>query len=409
MNAFRKATSVVQLREAWRSKSKKLRASCFGVDRISASTFEEKLERNIRALHRDLIDVEQPYKSSGLLAIAKRKPNSTKYRIICVPTLSDRLVQFSILQELKPKLQAMGIDNSVSYGIAEGRDKSVIGARVFACSARSKHPWVYKTDIQQFFDNLERDRLREALSRVVKQPTLLPLIEKFIDTEITDGFDKRWRQIAVENGIVWGKGVRQGMPLSPLLAGAYLRDFDRQLAKSGVPVARYVDDIVAFFDTEAEAKGFHARISDALAAIGLNIGEPNVSGSKTTITAPSQPAEFLGMEIAYKPGGGYRLQVSKTCIADAAQKLRDAGQIDYLLEKRISLTSMGRYFESVIQGYLNAYDAANNRDDLRIAITTAADTAQANVLKDLFGKKKLQSLNDKQLRFVGINGRQLLS
>ena len=50
----------------------------------------------------------------------------------------------------------------------------------------------------------------------------------------------------MENGLLvkTKEGSPQGGPLSPLLANTYLNEYDREMASRGVPVIRYVDDIV---------------------------------------------------------------------------------------------------------------------------------------------------------------------
>lgn len=402
MNAFERAVTRDNLTSIWRDKFKKLKRSCFGVDRVSAEKFEMNRAREIREIRSRLFEEKAPFASAGLLALAKKKPNSQKYRIICVPTMADRLIQFALLRTLKGKLKAMGVDNSISFGIAEGAERGVDGARKFACTARDRHPWVYKTDIAQFFDNIERGELSLSMSRVIRQPSLLKYLEVFLQTEITEGFDRNWRAIASANGIQKGRGLRQGMPLSPLLAGVYLRDFDRLLAKSNVPVARYVDDIVAFFDTEAAARSFHNRILDALAPLGLSLAPLDCDGSKTQIIAPGKPASFLGMEICRSPAGSHRLQVSADCIADCVKRIQDAGNLDFLAEKKVRLTGMGQYFHSIVNGYVHAYSEAKNRDDLRAGVKHASQTAQAVILRELFGRERLESLSPKQFDFLGV-------
>ncbi len=375
---------------------------------MTADKFELNRAREIREIRARLGHERGEFKSSGLLALAKKKPDSEKYRIICVPTMADRLIQFALLRTLKSKLKAMGLDNPVSYGIAEGADRGVKGARDFACAERDKHPWVYKTDIQQFFDNIQRDQLVECLARVIRQPSLLKYLEVYLCTEISDGFDRNWNTIVRANGIVRGRGVRQGMPLSPLFAGAYLRDFDRAMNRSRIPVARYVDDIVAFFDSERAARDFHNRISDQLGLIGLTIGEPGAERSKTAIIPPGEPAPFLGMDICKSPTGAHRLQVSRECIADCVSRVQSAGDIDYLAEKNIRLTGMGQYFRSITNGYVHAYAEARNCDDLKAGVEHAAQSAQATILRDLFGRKTLASLSPRQFNFLGIDRDSIL-
>ncbi len=302
----------------------------------------------------------------------------------------------------------MGVDNPVAFGLAPGPERSVLGARKFACSARNERPWVYKADVHKFFDNVERSTLQDAVSRTVRQRSLVPLLHSFLATEIEDGAEKGWRSIVWEAGIRGGLGVRQGMPLSPFYAGVYLRDLDRRLIKRRVPVARYVDDIVAFFASEAEARTFHRFLKSALDDLGLAIGEPGAVGSKTIIYMPDEPAAFLGMELSRLGTGSYQLRVPPSNIVKIAERIASCGNAPALLERKVGLTTMGNYFNSVTSGYLNAYSAAQNRDDLRTAIQNAAATAQANILRDLLGADHLQRLSQTDLKFLGVDQEILL-
>lgn len=331
--------------------------SCFGADRVSGVVFERTLHKQLREIQYRLGIGSRNganFKPHGLLAIAKPKENGSGNRIICVPTVADRLLQFSILNQLRPKLGAMGLDNPVAFGLAPGLDRSVLGARKFACSARNERPWVYKADVHKFFDNVGRSVLQDAVDRTVRQRSLIPVLKSFLATEITDGADKGWRAIVSEAGIRSGHGVRQGMPLSPFYAGVYLRDFDRMLLKCKVPAARYVDDIVAFFEREADARAFHTVLKSALDDIGLSVGEPGAPGSKTIIYAPDEPAAFLGMELNRREGSAYQLRISTSNIDKIVDRIKACGSASALLARNVSLTTMGSYFKAVIEGYLNA-------------------------------------------------------
>ena len=297
----------------------------------------------------------------------------------------------------------MGVDNPVAFGLAPGPERSVLGARKFACSARNERPWVYKADVHKFFDNVQRSTLQGALSRTVRQRSLIPILNSFLATEIEDGVDKGWRSIVSEAGIRGGLGVRQGMPLSPFYAGVYLRDLDRRLVKRRVPVARYVDDIVAFFASEAEALTFHVFLKSALNDLGLAIGEPGAAGSKTIIYAPDEPATFLGMELNKLGSGSYQLRISNSNIVKIAERIGRCDNALALLERNVRLTTMGSYFKSLATGYLNAYSAAQNRDDLRTAIEHAAATSQAKILGNLLGADHLQRLSQADLKFLGLD------
>ena len=398
MNALKSVSSPKMLTAVWHEQKRKLKGSCFGVDRLSSRAFESELFQRIKEIEKRLSGSFEPM---GLLAIPKEKPTGG-HRVICVPTFSDRLIQFSVLRVLKPRLQRMGLDNSVSFGLAPGLDRSVLGARKQACKFREARPWVYKADIQKFFDTIDRTTLIKAVEQVVPHKSLIPLLTAIVGTEISDGFESGWKEIVSQAGITKGVGIRQGMPLSPLLAGAYLRGVDRQIIKSRALVVRYVDDIAAFFQSEAECRKFHTVLRDALARIGLSIGEIDEPESKTRIYRPDQPADFLGMEIVTSPNGKCRLLLSEKAMTKIETKIAELAVAERLFRKKVTLTTMGSYFQSVRMGYINAYDAAENRDELSERLETYISGAQETVLIALFGDR-LDQLSTGDRKFIGID------
>jgi len=52
-------------------------------------------------------------------------------------------------------------------------------------------------------------------------------------------------------------GVRQGMPLSPILANLVLAEFDREVERAAIEMVRYVDDFLIFFASKAAANAGH--------------------------------------------------------------------------------------------------------------------------------------------------------
>lgn len=384
------------LHAVWKERRGRLRSSCFGIDRLTGRTFENGAIGRIAALSDRL---RADFNPSGLLAIPKPKDGGG-HRVICVPTIADRLVQFSILAQLKPRLMSVGLDNAVSYGLAPTRQKSVIGARNFACKARTERGWVYKTDIHKFFDNLDRERVYDAIRRTVPQRSLRPLIAKFANCEVTDGIQPGWKNIVSEAGLVSGVGVRQGMPLSPFLAGAYLKSFDQWLIRTGIPAARYVDDIVMFFDTEKSARDFHPRMVAKMSSLGLKVGEIDDPKSKTQLYAPHQPADFLGMEVS-KTAAGYCLRVSKSTQDKIGARIASLGTVAALVDRKVHLTTLGIFLNSIRFGYLNAYDGADNLTEFGDELVALCNGAKHSVLIELFGNK-LGELTDAEKAFVGL-------
>lgn len=405
MNAFQSATSYASLEHAWKYRRFDLKRSCFGIDRVNGNTFERNLGRELQRIVRR---ISTNFKPDDLLALVKPKPNGG-FRIICVPTIADRIVQFSILNELRPSFRTMGLDNSVSFGLVQGRERSVFGARDLACKIRAERPWVYKTDIHKFFDNIPRQSLRQSLNVVVRKSSLRPILDDFMCAEIGDGLEPNWKRVVSEAGIRKGLGIRQGMPLSSFFAGVYLRNLDQSLVRSGSKTIRYVDDVISFFETEVEALAFHSWLKGKLLAVGLEIGDPDSENSKTKIYSPQQSADFLGMELNPKIVGGYQLRIGRRSLDKIVQSIADACSPSALLDRKVSLTNMGTYFDSVRAGYINAYTGAHNRDELRDAIDSAIKRSQRKVLEHLFGRQRLSSFGRSDLKFLGIDDDNVLN
>jgi RNA-directed DNA polymerase len=89
-------------------------------------------------------------------------------------------------------------------------------------------------------------------------------------------------------GLCHSKGVMAGTPLAPLLATLYLRDLDHEVASTGATYARYSDDILVLAPS-ADLPGLERLIRDRLGDRGLQVNE-----SKSAVTAPGQPWDFLG-------------------------------------------------------------------------------------------------------------------
>ncbi len=234
------------------------------------------------------------------------KPNSTKDRLICVPTVRDRIVQRSALTFLTKKYRSL-LANDISYGFVEGR--SVAEAASRACDLRKSRRWVYKTDISAFFDTVGRDRLAEALKRRIKERSLWPLLLGAGACEVAADRPGVTAKLA-KTGIKEGVGVRQGMPLSPFFANLFLYGFDREVIKRKFAAVRYADDLIFLADSESQCVEIDEFCRAEFSKIGLTI--PLLSAAtKTFIREPGQEAEFLGLGLRAN-SGQYELILMKS-------------------------------------------------------------------------------------------------
>lgn len=226
-----------------------------GVDGVSPLTFKANLPVYLEKIRIDLI--KKQYQFQPLKAFFIDKGNG-KERIICVPTVRDRLVQrlmaYHIIKKYDPlrktHVDLMDICNPRSFGInGEGHIKAIDEA----LKERAKHPWILKTDIQSFFDNIDRELLLDKIrKKLPKKSSLIPLLEQVVACDI---IRNQWHTDKVrleKQKLEKSKGLRQGMPLSPLLSNFFLGRFDVAVQKQGFNMIRYADDLIVFCDSRSK-------------------------------------------------------------------------------------------------------------------------------------------------------------
>jgi len=263
-----------------------------GIDGITAEQFALRIDERLATLADDLRSGK--YHPSRLKPVLIPKPDSDRYRLICIPVIRDRVVQKAILNHLVLH-DKLHVENEFSFGFIAGKGTSHAMDR--AIDLRRKYDWCLKTDIEAFFDRIARSEAKTRVSRALRNSSLVPLIHSFIDCEIRQ--TKFARPKLIKQGIVEGRGLRQGMPLSPMLANLVLSDFDASFRRQKIEMVRYADDLLLFFDSKRAAQDGFQFVRQQLAEQGLTIPELGGEFSKTQIVAPRQPVTFLGLELFY--------------------------------------------------------------------------------------------------------------
>ncbi len=334
------------------------------------------------------------YEFSALRAIPIPKDNG-KYRIICVPTVRDRIVQRAINAFLA-KDDRCGLANDVSYGFIPNRSVKKAVAR--ARELRREKNWVYKTDITTFFDSVDRGVLEGSIRRHVRDRSLHPILTAAGRCEIdkpTSSIAKRIR----EAGIREGRGIRQGMPLSPFFANLLLKNFDRAIQRAGIPMVRYADDLICLATSQGECQAIHQSVVAALAKEGLTV--PDIGPlSKTRIYEPDEPAEFLGLQLRPQTGD-YVLEVPAQQTLKICQRISDFAAVDSPENRGITITGFNNRLEGVIAGYVGAYEFAHNSKHFEEALEDARRKAVKQIIKRML-KLEVDSLDADGRQFLGI-------
>lgn len=385
------------LREGWRQTSAAAvgaKRQSAGIDGRTINDFAAHADEYLRKLSNEL--------RSNVFDFSRLKPRllpkpGGKKRIICTPTVCDRIVQRALLEYIhqRPRYQLV---NSINYGFIKHR--SVKQAARRAKEMRSRAPWAYKTDITAFFDNIDRNHLKILLKKHVQATSLLPLLVKALQCEIAPGSAADNRAIK-KMGIREGYGIRQGMPLSPYFSNLFLKPFDIAAERANLEMVRYADDLIVFTDSFEKCNKIDQFCRTELAKIGLTVPEPGPA-SKTQIYAPDKTAEFLGVGLAATAEGrGYAVVVTRDQLEVIRDKLHALASPDQTRRADVTLSSTLQKLELMINSYKAAYDFCDNKASLANSLANWRTAVLTQLLKATLNVE-ISGLSRRQLRFLGI-------
>ena len=238
-----------------------------GADDICTDEFYAELKSEIFSLSYS----PQPLKRAFIPKEAK-----DELRKLAAPSLKDKFAQNILIRELSGYFDKGFSNRSYAYRNGKSYANAIFRARDFF----KIFSFAVKTDIKDFFENIDHEKLLEILRANIRDARIIRLIELWIKNGIFERFDYRAHT----------KGVHQGDVLSPLLSNIYLNQMDKFLEQSGIEFVRYADDFVMFFVShEATERGL-ARLKDFLKTISLSLNE-----AKTSICGKDSEFVFLGV------------------------------------------------------------------------------------------------------------------
>ncbi len=393
--ALDRLISVANLRDVWKEYKPRAKGSAAGVDGITPKQFDDNLTQRIALIRAEVAD---GYTFSALRGVSVPKKDPTKFRIICVPTIQDRVVQRALLRVIEGKATRLRIANDVSFGFVKDTvdtKRGTTAARAAAIRHRQARPWVFKADITAFFDRIDRQDLITKFRKSFQLRSLKPLVEAAIACEVDDT-DPRIRRMLSDNGIKRGKGLRQGMPLSPILSNFLLRDFDEVFTAARYDLVRYADDLIILASTREECADAEALARSELSKLGLGLSE-----QKTETRAPDEPVEFLGMELGLKPGTStYCLTISNQQTTKIREQFKEFHDVDFAVKEGLDLPKLLRRLENMKSGYRTAYRVADNFEALGQQLDQWMDNCITKIYTSMFEPKAIAKLTAAQRRFL---------
>jgi hypothetical protein len=248
-----------------------------GIDGVGSVQIEKDLALITSKISSKVLNSK--YRFSPYLEIVKSKGRGKQPRIISKPTIRDKLT----LSGLKDTLHYQ-YDNCIQNQLPNTYIREI--KKLF--NEHEKEEIFYlKIDIKGFYDNLIHQILLDECLSDIKNEHALTLIRRAIKNKTVPKNYKKANASNYHNMI----GVPQGLSISNVLAGIYMKDFDIVYEVVGLKYFRYVDDILIFAKQD-EIKAIEEKVEDSLNLIGLETND------KTEKGVISKSFDYLGYRIS---------------------------------------------------------------------------------------------------------------
>ncbi len=264
------------------------------VDDDEAEIEEEPVER-LQKLAAQL--TAGRYQSPPLNGVIVREADGD-LRPLAIPPFFDRVAQRAVAQVLTPALEPLMYHGSFGYRLGRSRQNA---RHLIQAAYQEGYRWVYEADIEDFFDSVDWNRLRNRLTALYGDDPLVTRVLAWVTAPV----------VYENQTIQRSAGLPQGSPLSPLLANLMLDDFDSDLESAGFRLARFADDFVILCKDREQAEAAAQAVVASLEEQGLRINP-----AKTAIRTFNQGFRYLG----YLFVNGMALDVSGKRAEQAAAK-----------------------------------------------------------------------------------------
>jgi RNA-directed DNA polymerase len=305
-----------------------------GIDGMEVKELRAYLKTHWAKIKEQLL--QGSYQPRPVLRVDIPKPGGGT-RMLGVPTVLDRLIQQALNQVLSPIWEA-GF-SAHSYGFRPGRSAAQ-AVKAAQGHVRQGKRWVVDVDLEKFFDRVNHDVLMARVERKIKDPRVLKLIRRFLQSGI------------MAKGLVEPRieGTPQGGPLSPLLSNILLDDLDKELEKRGHAFCRYADDCNIYVGSQRAGQ----RVMESLKRYLRDKLRLRVNALKSAVDRPWN-RKFLGFSLTMQKES--RIRVA----AQSVERFKDKLRAKFREGRGRNLRSFIAELAPVLRGWANYFAVAQTR------------------------------------------------
>ena len=235
-----------------------------GLSGVTTKDYAKNLKANLEDLHRRLKD--KKYKAAMIKRVWIDKEGGKK-RPLGLTEFEDKIVQKAVAMLLGAVYEQDFYD--FSHGFREGHSAHQALKEIRDLSLRCNIKWLIDADISGFFDNIDKEKLREILKLRVNDGGLIRLVGKWLNAGVIEGDVVSYSE----------KGTPQGGVISPVLANIYLHHvLDEWFINEVKPrlkgrcfIVRFADDFIIGCEYEGDARKVMEVLPKRFDRFGLTI------------------------------------------------------------------------------------------------------------------------------------------
>jgi len=248
-----------------------------GIDRTDPYQFAIYSSEQIRIIQKKCL--EGTYKFSPYLENLHSKGRNKCPRVIAIPTVRDRIVLIA-LKNIISNIFSECVPRKLANTYIHDIKKCII-------KINPRDYGVLRTDIQNFYGSINRDKLIAKIRSKIRSEQLIKLLTQAIQVPIVP---KNYKRKELTN-YREEKGIPQGLSISNILSSIYINDIDRYIMEgSQCSYFRYVDDILVISRID-DLDNIKNMIDSKLGEINLSLHNSREKHHQNTANIPF---DYLG-------------------------------------------------------------------------------------------------------------------